>query len=281
MRRLDFFLLPLLFGVNVARASPPKTVDECIDKHAEAQRQSFSNHLRAARDIASECTHAICPPEIQSECAGFVASLEPRLGSLIVRVRQGEAEVTTARVFVGEELLTERVGRDELEVDPGMLKVAVVLPDGARREATVLVAEGERGKRMDFSFPARAASDATSPNEQTTTTPLDTERPIPALVWVFGGLAVASAAGFATLGLHGAAREDALIDAGCRPFCAQDEVDAIRNEYIAADVLLGVSIASLATGAVIFFTRPEVPVSTTFDLHVRPGLLHAGGTLRF
>jgi hypothetical protein len=216
--------------------------------------------------MAAECDSASCPREIQSECAGFVASYGPRIATLVVRVKQGGREVRTASVLIGDERIADRADETELEVDPGMVKVRCVLASGEQREATILVNEGERRKLIEFSFPDDSSSGAGKPLSAASPKGVETERPVPALVWVFGGLTVASATGFAVLGLHGTAREDALADSGCRPFCSQDEVDAIRNEYIVADVLLGVSIASLATGVVLFFARPEVPVSTTFDI---------------
>jgi hypothetical protein len=54
------------------------------------------------------------------------------------------------------------------------------------------------------------------------------------------------------VGLHARGRYTALKKT-CKPGCPADEVDRIRGEAIATDVLLGFTVAAAATTVVLYF----------------------------
>jgi hypothetical protein len=73
-------------------------------------------------------------------------------------------------------------------------------------------------------------------------------------------LAAAGAVGFAAFGLVGSSQRSRL-ERDCSPRCTDAAVEALHRNLLIADVSLGVGLVALTTGAVLWFTRPAVPVT--------------------
>jgi len=102
------------------------------------------------------------------------------------------------------------------------------------------------------------------------------------MIWLLGGVGVAGLGVFAGFGAKSLGDESALRTT-CAPRCAAGDVDAIRHEHTAADVGLGVGVASLAVATLLFFTRPTTtpprPSSTAgVALSFSAGVSTLGGT---
>ncbi len=84
-------------------------------------------------------------------------------------------------------------------------------------------------------------------------------RPVPASVFVFGGLTLAGAGAFVGFGLAGRANRAARDKAMCAPTCNATHPghgSAVRRDDILADVGLGVAVVSLGIGTFLYLTRP-------------------------
>ena len=81
-------------------------------------------------------------------------------------------------------------------------------------------------------------------------------RPTHTLAYVIGGVGVAALAGFGYFAWSGKSRRNELADT-CSPSCPKNQVDGVRSKYLVADILLGVGVVALGTGAYFYFSAPE------------------------
>jgi hypothetical protein len=86
----------------------------------------------------------------------------------------------------------------------------------------------------------------------------DSPAPIPTASYVLGGLGLASLTTFAVLASSGYAAEQHLRKT-CGGACESDEVGAVRSRYAAADVALGVGVASLLAAGAVWLWAPKEP----------------------
>jgi hypothetical protein len=88
---------------------------------------------------------------------------------------------------------------------------------------------------------------------------VDGPRPVPALTYIFGGIALAAAGAGAYLGLDAMSQHKDREEDSCSPVCADEDVEKLKTQLLLADILGGVAIASGTLSAIVFFTRPVVP----------------------
>ncbi|MCC6557480.1 MAG: hypothetical protein IT372_31400 [Polyangiaceae bacterium] len=92
------------------------------------------------------------------------------------------------------------------------------------------------------------------------------ERPVPASVFIFGGLTVAAAVPMAIFMIK-AKGDKADYDEQNNGTLPEADVEDLRSKVttsnMLADIFLGVTAASAVTTGILFFTRPSVPVEKT------------------
>ena len=147
-------------------------------------------------------------------------------------------------------------------------------------EREVLVAAGDKNRIVAASFGAPAAPYATGPLTSRAPAspepaPPPAERPVPAAVWVLGGVGVAALASFAGFAVAGASQRDDL-KSSCEPLCASGDVSKVRTKLVVADVSLGVGIVALGAATYLFVTRPATSRPATglvlpIDVRTRTG----------
>ena len=110
---------------------------------------------------------------------------------------------------------------------------------------------------------------------------VETERPIPVTVWIFGGLTIACAVTSGTfMGLSTAAKSEYDDQNGVAP---RTEVEDLRSDLVTkslvADVFLGATVASAGATLIFFLLRPEVEVEKGKEAHlmVLPSVGTTGG----
>jgi hypothetical protein len=261
-------------------ATPPAGGDisrmECFARHAEAQVARRQGRLLEARAGLRLCSRAQCAPAIRADCVEWLDQVARILPSVVVTARARGADVANVKVFIDGQPVAERLTGAALDVDPGEHRFRFEAPPWPLVERTVLVSEGVQGRTLDVDFtPAEAgvvATDKSSPAPPPTPpAPAPAPAPRPRTVeYVLGGVALAGLGAFAAFGSSAlAARRD--LEQRCAPFCTSDEVGSVRARLIAADVALGVGIASLVAAIYLRLSRPDDPPA--------PGALsvHAGG----
>ena len=231
----------------VARAETAPT-RECIDAHANGQVARGQGGLLQARSFFQSCAVEICPQVIRDDCAKFAAEVEALLPTVVVVARSTSGQaLAAATVKIDGSAQALPIDGRAVFLDPGQHVFMVATRDGSEASVTTLIRESEKDRRVIVQVAPRAPrpSDAPSAEER---------RKISPLVPVFGAAGLLSAASFTYFALDGRSRENTLKE--CAPACNPSEVSKMHRSYLAADVSLGVAIASLGLG-VYFLLQPS------------------------
>lgn len=241
-------------------------VAACVAAHSHGQAERNAGHLQSARADFISCSTSECPSEIQAECASFLAEVEAFMASVVFAAidEQGH-DATEVKVSVDGRVALEKLTGLATTLDPGSHEVAYHWADGFEQKQTVVVAQGEKNRRVELRREPRAALAApvaAAPQAKNT----------PVLAYVLGGVGVAALGSFAAFAITGKSAEHAMD--GCKPHCAQSQADKMRLRYLLADISLGVGVVALGAGGYLFFSADGAPSRTAW----RGGTLGLRGT---
>lgn len=265
----------LVFGVlivgMIAAARGARAADDdgtCHLAHARAQESGRAAHLVEARELLQTCAKVRCGKVLYEACTAMLTQVEADLPSIVPVVTDGNgAARIDVQVTVDGKPLAERLDGRAFPVDPGMHEFAFTTSDGLVAARKLLVVQGQHNRaiRVSTGGSARTAADKKAvvapiapktPDEPTAAPPEGTrldagnavaeqqpKRGSPVLTFTLATVGVAGLAGFGLMTEWG--RKDNRLLAQCSPFCPQASVDHVRRMYLAADISLGVGIASL------------------------------------
>lgn len=254
-------LAALALGVGIQLIAPvalaePPTKQACVAAYDRAQDLRRTGQLVAARAQLITCSQPTCPPAATDDCIQWLHDVEQSLPSVVVSARDASGrEAADLRVFVDGALLADAQSGRALEIDPGAHTWRFESSLGPAVEEHVTILEGQKRRAISVILGPPASGKASSAPVAPPGPAAAPERPIGVMTWVLGGVGVAGLGVFAGFGARSLGDESALRTT-CAPHCAAGDVDAIRHEHTAADVGLGVGVASLAVATVLFFIRP-------------------------
>jgi len=230
--------------VLLAPARPATTesnAHSCIAAHAKGQEQRAAGSLLAARELFLSCSVERCPTLVQRDCVTMGADLERALPSIVLLATDGSGrDLPGATALIDSALEPKPLDGRPITLDPGPHQLKFRF-NGAEQQLTLLLAEGEKYRRVSVQFdPPRKASRASAGGP-------------PSLAYVLGGMGLAALGSFAIFGLEGKAQQNELER--CRPDCSASAVRTMRTRYLIGDLSLGVGLASLGLSA-YFFLRP-------------------------
>jgi hypothetical protein len=233
-----------------AHADPP-TKAECVSAHGEAQRLRRAGQLRETRAQLLVCANPSCPEPVTAECIPWLADVERALPTVVFEARLADGgDAIDVTVFVDGEKVEDKLDGRATAVNPGAHAIRFVPASGAATvERRVVVAEGEKTRVIRVDLPSAALLAPVPP-------PVVTESSHGPhwMTYVLGGVSVASLGGYAAFGLKGNAERNDLDPGGsehCKPSCNATQTAATRNDYTAANVFLGVGIATAAAAIVV------------------------------
>lgn len=230
-------LLALSMSAPARAESPPAR--ECIDAHANGQVLRGQGHLLQAKSEFLSCAAETCPQMIREDCTKFGADVEASLPSVVVVAQSSTGEdIPSATVTIDDSAPAVPVDGRAVFVDPGTHVFKLSTPAGDSASVTTVIREAEKYRRVVVRVAAQAAAAPSAPPQKHRISPL---------VFVFGGTALLGAGAFTYFGLDGRHRENELDR--CAPDCERSDVNAMRRSYLAADISLGVAVASLGLGA--------------------------------
>jgi len=231
-------------------------VTACVQAHTSGQREAKAGHLKAASEAFASCVSRDgCPDAIRSECADFYKTTERNIPTLIFAgLDQTGSDLIEVRVFADDQLLTERLDGRPIALDPGEHHIRYELPSGQVLESEVLVREGEKNRIVSLRAKAAAQSDAeaSAPNPETR----GSDRKLPTSFWVASSLSAAGLVSFGAFAALGHGKQKSL-DA-CSPNCSADQqadYDAMRRDYLFADISLGIGLASAGVATWLFLSH--------------------------
>lgn len=234
-------------------------VAACVSAHANGQAERNGGRLQSAKALFITCATSECPAAIQSECTSFLTELETLMASVVfVAIDAEGADAIDVKVKVDGREVLERLNGLPTTLDPGSHDVSVTWPDGFVQQQTLMIAQGEKNRRIELRRPAKKAEPAAAP-----VAPQPRAKPTPVAAYVLAGVGVAALGGFAAFALSGKSAESAMD--GCKPYCTQAQADKMRLRYLLADVSLGVGVVALGVGGYLYFSAAREPSGTALQ----------------
>ena len=146
-----------------------------------------------------------------------------------------------------------------VELNPGEYELTFESATGQAIVRRITVREGEKARLVSVAFVSPGATQLVESRapEPLPLPPVPAERPVPAIAYALGGLAVVASASWIYFGTSALSKER---DAGeqCAPFCSTDRTDDIRRRMWAADVSAAVAVTAAGAALYTYWTRPEV-----------------------
>jgi hypothetical protein len=238
-------LAALVALVTPRPAAAADPVEACAEASEQGQVLRDRGDLRAARDLLVKCASSDCPAVIRGDCAGWLAAVDGKMPSIVVRAkdREGGDQVDVRVLFDGKEVAAKLDGR-AIPVDPGQHTLRFEQPGSPPVEQAILVREGEKNRFVDVVLGAAPPPPPPA---------AEGGFRIPAASWVLAGVAVVGGVGFTVFGLS-AKNEVDKMRSTCAPNCLEADVDAARRDSIIANVSLGVGAAALGVAVVLVIT---------------------------
>lgn len=256
----------VLVALAVSTIALPALADEkseCLDAYEKAQRVRQESKLRESKKQLALCARDACPASIRKDCGRWLDEVEQALPSVVLRATDASgADLRNVAVTMDGEVIASSLTGTSIPVDPGPHKFTFTPSGGSPITVDAVIAEGEKRRTVAMQIATKNVPEqppARRLDEDLGTKPA-TERPVPILTYVLGGVGIVSLGGFGFFALRGSSTRSDLDS--CKPFCAQDDIDSSKQNYVIGDVFLGVSIVALASAVILYVTRPERPVTT-------------------
>jgi hypothetical protein len=210
-------------------------VDLCISAAEQSQEQRRDAHLRAARARLVLCARDTCPRAIQKDCKRWLGEVEAAMPTIVIHaVDASGGDIVGARALVDGVRLDGALDGRAVAIDPGEHTLRVEAGAGSV-EQRIVIREGARDRLLPLRVPADTRS-----------------RPVPAGVWVLGGVGAAAITAGALLWAVGRSEHGTLYaTCGVTHGCDESAVDRARSKLVAGDIVFGVGLA--AVGAAVWW----------------------------
>jgi len=262
----------LSLGAYSSSASPTKT--QCIDANASAQDLRRAGQLSRAREQLRLCVDASCPALVRSDCTQRLDDLDHVQPSLVLDAKDATgADVVDVQVTIDGQPLATHLDGKPVNVDPGVHALTFETAGSPRVSRTILVKEGDAGRRERVVFRPALAPAPSAP--EPATGPTLGARKTLALVLGGGGV-VALGLGTAFGVLASSAWSNAKSACGgSASACTNLANGSAYRSTTETDgaVSTGTFIAGgalLAAGAVLFFTGSQSEGGKAHALAVTP-----------
>jgi hypothetical protein len=243
----------------VARAQSNE--DPCLVSPVEGQKLRRTGKLLDARVQFSSCARQTCPPEIVQRCAQWNEEVGAAVPSVVFAAHDARgADLVDVRVSIDGQPAAA-VGARAIELDPGQHRFVFSSAGHPDVEQPIVLREGEKNREISVTFAPVAGAPGTAPSASAETEPVAPEsRPVPAAVWILGGVGLAALASFGTFGALGVSERS---NDHCDKGCTSDQNSSVQTKFVIADVSLGVGIVALGIATWLFVTRPHASLPSS------------------
>lgn len=265
----------------VARGARADSGDalQCVNAYEQGQRQRKAGQLAAARNTFVLCASDACPSALHADCSRWLDEVETATPSAVFRVIDdagNELDDVALRIDGGNAMLLN--GR-AVSFDPGPHLLQFSRAGFAPAEKSVTFAEAEKLSRQTVTLvrtpatqPATVAPPVfeTAPKQEAPPPQVASE-PVWWPLWLGVGVGAAGLASFGYFGLS--ARADDRKLESCTPNCSSADADSVRQQYLIANISLGVGAAGLLTAAAwaLFGLSSDEPPGTVGKVKLTVG----------
>jgi len=249
-----------------ARAQADET-DVCLSAPVDGQRLQKAGKLLDAHTRFVTCASKTCPAEIVQDCTRWATEVEAATPTVALGARdENGRELVDVAVSI-DGAPPSAIGALAIAVDPGLHTFTFKRGGHEDLVESGVLREGEKNREMVVRYMPPAPRQVPDVTTQS--------RPVPASVWIAGGVSVA---GLALFGAIGALGVSTRATDHCATGCSAAQNSDVQTKFDIADVSLGVGVAALGVAAWQFFARPTVlhPVARV-DVEAVPG----GGVATF
>jgi hypothetical protein len=260
-----------------AAQAEPGDVDACADASEHGQRLRDEGRFRAARAELLSCAREGCPGIVARDCVAFLAELDARTPSLVVRAMRANGEdVADFSLSIDGEVVPNAASGRAILVDPGPHRLRFTAPGEPPLERAVVARERDTHRDVTITFSPLAAVRAALPPARAA----ERHGRLTPTVAALGATGLVALAVGGVLGIKG------IVDhkgyEACAPNCDPSAVDGTRRLVLVADVLGGVGLVATTLATVLFFGRaPERTPRGAPAASVAPGGFTAGWSTRF
>lgn len=248
------------------------STEACVASFDASQALRRDGALMAAKKELLACAQSHCPDVVEQKCSAWLAEVEDAVPSIVLVLPSGIAASDLTVSIDGEAQPAALRGR-AVELDPGSHTVSYRYGDAAPREQTVVVAEGEKMKRVVLEI--AESEDEPAP------APLAEDGGISPLVWIGFGVAGAGAIVGAITGGLALAKASELEERCPAQRCAlseqptHDSGNALAHGSTASFAIAGAGAIVGIVGIVL--SKGEDRQEATFAPLLGPGLVGLGG----
>lgn len=252
-------VLVTLYSVLLVPRGAHADVKSCINSHESGQVEAKAGRLKRAAELFGTCgAMEDCPTAVRAECVELYRDVEKSLPTVIFSaVDEHGKDITNVQVYATDQLLTSSLDGRALALDPGKYSLKFVFPKGESVDADVLVREGEKNRVINVAAQVRTpakpvASVQERGSSEADATNANSRAALPMGVWISAGVGAAAIASWGVFALLGRSKQSKVDE--CSPKCdasLHGDFDAMRRDYLIADISLGVAVAS--AGAATWF----------------------------
>jgi hypothetical protein len=237
---------------SVPEARAEDTKNACATSYENAQVLNRKADFLAARDAMRACARDACPAFIKNDCIQWLSDVEKSIPSVVLSAQIDGRDVHEVRVEMDGKPFADTLDGHSVDVNPGRHTFTFkyqVGQDHPTQDVVVVVVEGQKNRAVQSTY-------------QTPPPPPDEiHRPVPAGVYLLGGLGVLAMGGFATFAELGMSKKNQLNAAGaCSPFCSDSQVSPVKTDFLIGDISLAAGVVALASSAVVLLTRPTIVI---------------------
>lgn len=246
--------LALCCVVSVARASP-EGKRACVAASTAGQTERDEGNLLEARKMLLMCASDECPRVVRKSCGQWLADVEQRIPSVVVRVRDAQGgDVTDAELRIDGE--PGQLDGRSVPLNPGPHTLLVIDASGKTTELRLLLAEKETSRLISVQFAGDDQRDHGNLGAEQVHSAADHVRTEPAKrrsggrfkvpvgAWALSGAGLVGLAGFTYFAIS-AHRELGDLKSECSPKCTSDQTADGKRSALVANISLGVGTLAL------------------------------------
>lgn len=238
--------------------------DACTAHYESGQTFASDGKLSRARAEFARCIDDSCPSLIRQVCSQSYDDVNERMPSVIFAARTSDgADLVDVAVDVDGVRVSSSLTGKAVDLEPGPHRIRMT-SGGVVDDFDLVAREGEKRRTVIRELSRgspKPASGLASPAPETRGTPWT--------VYAAGSVALVGLGAFTFFGLRGL---DDLheLDDRCGRQCTGAEAQRVKDQFLVADVSLGVALVGAAAAILLFIESRGSPATSTPSAAVVP-----------